>query len=370
MTLSFLLEKEFKQMARNPIMVGIFIFFTLLVIAVFPWVVNFDLKNVSIAVVCEDTGSEARQLIQKVQASPTFAISDIYHTYPQAMADINSGRATLILHIPHDFSRRLVEEQASGVMLLANAVDASQASLAQGYLQELIMQYADDVRLDKLGYTAQDLSPIEVVPAYRFNPSLDYKNYMLPAFVVMLLTMFCGIFTAISIVAEREIGTLQQINVTPVKGFTYILSKVIPFWIVGLVVLIFAVLFIQLVYGLSVAGPIWLLFLLSFAFIVTMTLFGVLISNIAETIQQAMFLILFFILILFLVSGLFTPVSNMPTWAQVIAYINPLTYYIHGIRLIYLRGAGLMEVSRDLLTLVGYAILLAILATLTYKKRY
>lgn len=370
MTLPFLLEKEFKQISRNPTMVGIFIFFTLLVVGVFPWAVNFELKNVAVTVICEDTGTEARELIQKVQASPTFTISGLHRTYPPALGDINAGRASLILHIPDDFSSRLTTERHADVMLLANSVDASQASLAQGYLQELILQYADDIRTQKLGYSAKDLSPIDVVPAYRFNTEMDYKNYMLPAFVVMLLTMFCGIFTAMSIVSERETGTLQQINVTPIKSFTYILSKVIPFWIIGLLALAFSVLFIRLVYGLSVAGPIWLLFLVSFAFIIAMTLFGVFLSNLAETLQQAMFLILFFILILFLVSGLFTPVTNMPAWAQVIAYINPLTYFIHSIRLIYLRGAGFADVATDLYVLVGFELLLGLLAWLTYKKRY
>ncbi len=369
MTLPFLLEKEFKQIARNPIMVGIFVFFTLMVIVIFPWAVSFDLKNVSVSVICQDNSQEARQLIQKVDASPTFTITDIHHTYPQALSDINSAKSTLILHIPHDFGTRLIRDRHTNLMLLANSIDATQASLALSYLQELINSYADDIRAQQTGHTAAELTPIELLPDYRFNPHMDYKTYMLPAFVVILLTMFCGIFTAMSIVLERETGTLRQINVTPIKSLTYIISKVLPFWIIGLAVLTFAILFIQLIYGLSVAGPLPVLYLISLAFIIAMTLFGVLLSNLSETLQQAMFLVLFFILILFLVSGLFTPVDNMPTWAQIIARINPLTYYIHAIRLIYLRGAGLLPVRGDLAILLLFGAILGLLAKFTYKKR-
>ena len=232
------------------------------------------------------------------------------------------------------------------------------------------MDYADELRMEKLGISQEELTPVKVVPKYEFNPTMDNKYFMLPAFIAILLTMFCGIFPSLSIVMEKEAGTLNQINVTPINRFTYVLSKVIPFWIFGSIIFLLALTIIYYVYGLSVAGSIPLFYLCALTFIVAMSLFGVTVSNVAETQQQAMFLILFFILILFLVSGLFSPVVAMPEWAQVIAYGNPLTYFIKSARMIYLKEAGFMDILPSLLALCAFVIIFAMSATLTHRKRH
>lgn len=369
MTLPFLLEKEFKQIFRNPVIIGVMIIFTSLVLLVFPWAINFELDNAAVSVVNRDQGSYAKRLIQKIDFSPTFRVSGYYHTYEDAFLDIGKGRTSVILDIPEDFSERLEKGEVANVMISVNAVDGSQASVAKGYLQELITSFTGELLRERTGRSLSDVMPIEISPEYRYNPALDSKTAMLPAFLAMLLTMFCGIFSAMSIVLERENGSLQQINVTPIKPVLYIFAKVLPFWILGLIVVGLGVILIDWIYGISVVGSIPLLFLISFAFIVAMSLFGVIVSNLSETLQQAMFLILFFILILFLVSGLFTPVGAMPAWAQVIAYVNPLTYYIHATRLIYLRGAVFSDISGDYLTLLVFFLVFGLLALLTYRKR-
>ena len=369
MVLPFLLEKEFKQIFRNPVILAVMVVFTLMVLLVFPWAINFELRNAAVAVVDRDGGNYAGRLIQKIDHSPTFRVSGRHHAYPEAYRDVEKDRAMIILDIPPGFSENLEEQKAAKVMILVNAVDGSQASVAQGYLSGLIASFSAELLEERSGRTPDEAAPVEIIPEYRFNAALDSKTAMLPAFLAMLLTMFCGIFCAMSIVLERENGSLQQINVTPIKPMLYIFAKVLPFWILGLLVTGLGILFIRLIYGIAVLGSVPLLFFVSFAFIVTMSLFGVIISNLAETLQQAMFLVLFFILILFLVSGLFTPIGAMPSWAQVIAYLNPLTYYIHATRLIYLRGALFSEVLRDFLVLWAFAGGFAIVAGLTYRKR-
>lgn len=371
MVLLYLLDKEFRQLRRNPVFMGILVMFTFMVLLVFPWVINFEIKNVPVSIVSTDRGDLAHRLISKLEHNPGFSVVGVYPTYEDARKDIESNRSTIILHLPPDFSETLYEgERNAQVHLLANAVDGQQSSIASGYIQALIMDYSEELRLEALGLDSRDLMPVEVVPKYEFNPSLNYKYYMLPAFLAMLLTMFCGIFPAISIVTEKESGTLNQINVTPIRPLTYVLSKVIPFWIFGTIIVLLSLLIIDVVYGLEVQGSIALLYLCALTFTIAMSLFGVTISNVSATRQQAMFLILFFILILFLVSGLFTPIVAMPTWAQAIAYANPLTYFIKVMRMIYLKGSGLTDILPDLLVLLGFVFTFGLSATLTHRKRH
>lgn len=369
MTLPFLIEKEFKQIFRNPVIIGVMIFFTALVLLVFPWAINFELEDAAVAVVNHDRGTYAIRLAEKIDSSPTFRITGYYHSYDEANRDVSRNRATVIVVIPEDFSRSIEEEKQGKVMALFNAVDGSQASVAQGYLTGLISSFSSEILKERTGLTQEDVAPVEIIPEYRYNDALDSKTTMLPAFLAMLLTMFCGIFSAMSIVLERENGSLQQINVTPIHPSVYITAKVLPFWLLGVIVVGLGIVVIRLIYGIAVMGSIPLLFLVSLSFIIAISLFGVIISNLAESLQQAMFLVLFFILILFLVSGLFTPINAMPIWAQGIAYANPLTYYIHATRLIYLRGATFGDVRNDFLFLLGFCLVLGTLATLTYHKR-
>ena len=192
---------------------------------------------------------------------------------------------------------------------------------------------------------------------------------MLPGFLVIMLTLFCGIFPSMSIVQEKEIGTLQQINVTPVKRYSFIIAKIIPFWLLAIVSISIAVPIIYLVYGLAFEGNFLLYLGCVLLFSIAMTFMGVIISNLAETIQQSMFIMLFFILIFFLISGLFTPVNAMPSWAKVIAYASPLTYFNKLTRMMYLKGSGIMEIWPEILVILGFLIIFAITATLTHSKR-
>ena len=369
MTLPFLLEKEFKQLFRNPVAIGVMVFFTWLVLLVLPWAINFELQNASVSIVNRDKSIYAERLIQKIDLSHTFQISGYHHTYDEAFEDIEKGRSTVIIDIPFGFGDHLEKGTPAETMVLVNAVDGTQASLVKGYLEGIIASFSDELLREHTGHSLSEAIPVDIVPEYRFNPTLNSKTAMLPAFLAMLLTMYCGIFSAMSLVFERENGSLQQINVTPIKPLVYIFAKVLPYWILGIIVVGLGILIIDWVYGIPVAGSVPLLFLVSFAFIVGISLFGVIISNLAETLQQAMFLVLFFILILFLVSGLLTPVAAMPAWARVIAWINPLTYYIHATRLIYLRGSVFSEIASDFWALLAFCLIFGLLARLSYRKR-
>ena len=210
---------------------------------------------------------------------------------------------------------------------------------------------------------------VDIVPQYKYNPELDYKNFMIPGFMVLLLTLICGILPALNIVMEKENGTIQQINVTPVRRTYFILAKLIPFWVVGLVVMIISVSAAYLLYGLWPMGNVLAILFSSIVFILSISGLGLIISNYSETMQQASFLVMFFILILILLGGMFTPVSAMPAWAQTIAAINPFSYLTKTFRMIYLNGSTLADVSNNLFAMAIIAVVLNGWAVFSYKKR-
>ena len=210
---------------------------------------------------------------------------------------------------------------------------------------------------------------VDIIPQYKFNPSLDYKDFMIPGFMVLLLTILCGILPALNIVMEKENGTINQINVTPVSKAGFILAKLIPYWTVGLIVMIISVVLSYIIYGLWPAGSVIAVLFSAVIFILSISGMGLIISNYSETMQQASFLVMFFILILVLLGGMFTPVSSMPTWAQTIAAVNPFKYLTSTFRMIYLNGSTLADVSGNLFALVLIAIALNGWAIFSYKKR-
>jgi ABC-2 type transport system permease protein len=213
------------------------------------------------------------------------------------------------------------------------------------------------------------LPKVEIIPQYKFNPKLDYKNFMIPGFMVLLLTIICGILPALNIVMEKENGTINQINVTPISKINFILAKLIPYWVVGIVVMIISISVTFLIYGLWPAGSAIAVLFSAIVFIISVSGLGIIISNNSETMQQASFLVMFFILILVLLGGMFTPVSSMPAWAQLIASINPFNYLTETFRMLYLNGSTLADVSGNLFVLALIAIVLNSWAILSYKKR-
>ena len=203
----------------------------------------------------------------------------------------------------------------------------------------------------------------------RYNPTLDYKHFMIPALMIMLLVMICGFLPALNLVSEKEIGTIEQINVTPVSRLSFTLAKLIPYWIIGFLVLTVAMVLAWLVYGLSPEGSPGSIYLAALLFVFTMSGMGVTIANNSSTMQQTMFVMFFFVMIFILMSGLFTPIESMPTWAQWITYILPPRYFVEVMRSVYLKGTMFIELWPNYVALAVFAVLFNSMAALTYKKQ-
>ena len=372
--LKFLIEKEFKQLLRNSFLPRLIIGYPCMVMIIMPWATNMEIKNISVNVVDNDHSVVSQRLIHKIDASSYFRLNNLSPTYNSALRDIESGDADVILEIPRHFEKKLENGEASHVLLAANAVNGSKGGLASSYMTATLADYNAQLHAENpssgiVQEAASSVQPsVSVSGKNLYNPHLNYKLFMVPALMVMLVTVICGFLPALNIVSEKEVGTIEQMNVTPVGKFKFILAKLIPFWVVGFVVLTLSFGLAWLIYGILPVGSLGIIYLLSALFVLVMSGFGLVISNHSATMQQAMFVMFFFMIILLLMSGLFTPVMSMPRWAQIITILNPLKYFVDIMRMVYLKGSGLTDLTLQIGALLAFATLFNFWAVKSYRK--
>lgn len=369
-TLKFLLKKEFRQIFRNKALLPMIFMMPVIQLLVMPLAADYEIKNINISIVDHDHSSYSAQLISKITASGYFRLKGFNDSYQEAFRQIENNESDLILEIPSKFENNLAIRNQEKLFIAVNAINGVKASLGGQYLTKIIADFNQDVRLKWITPNRYAPAPtIEVVSSNWFNEWLKYPHFMVPGILVTLVTMVGVYMCSLNIVKEKEIGTIEQINVTPIKRHHFILGKLIPFWFIG--IFIFSVsLFVvaRLVYGIVPQGNILILYLYLFVFLIAVLGIGLLISTYSETQQQAMSLAFFVMMIFMLMSGLFTPIDGMPEWAIWIARLNPVTHFIEVMRMVVLKGSGLMDIKNHLLATTGFAIFFNGWAILNYKK--
>ena len=367
--LRYLLEKEFLQIKRNKALPRMVVVLPFVALALFPLVANFEIKNVNLAIVDHDHSTYSARLIHEVNSSGNFRLVNLPHHYEEALEDVEQDRADIVLEIPADFEKDLIREGNSKVMISANTVNGMKGGLGSGYLISIINDFAGELRDRFLPHgNAPAIPKAEIVPHYSFNPLLEYKYTMIPAIMMMMLAMIVGFLPALNIVGEKEKGTIEQRNVTPVNRMVIILSKLIPYWIMGFIVLTICFLVAWLFYGMIAVGSYALIYLYAAVFTLAFSGFGLMISNYASTIQQGMFIMFFFVISFIFLSGLYTPVSSMPQWTQVVSYFSPLRYMVEVLRSVFLKGSGFYDLVMHFAALCGFAIFFNGWAVLSYRK--
>lgn len=389
--LLYLLEKEFKQFFRNSFLPRFALMFPVVAILVFPLAANFEIKNIGIAIVDHDRSEFSRRLAQKILSSGYFLNSIDARSqgdasshgdapsYEEAIGLVERGKADIILEIPRGFSRDLARDGLARVMISANTVNGTRGGLGSSYLSLIIADFnasllREEGKIPSRGVTRGVISEsgsaaISFSPLYRYNPLMKYTVYMVPAIMVMLLAMVSGFLPALNIVSEKEKGTIEQMNVTPVRRGAFILAKLIPYWAIGFVSLTIAFLVAALAYSLVSAGGYALVYLFASVFVLAMSGFGLVISNYAKTLQQAMFMMFFFIITFVLISGLYTPLNGMPAWARALSYASPLRYMIESLRMIFLKGSGFWELKWRFVALLLFAGVFNGWAIVSYRKQ-
>ncbi|WP_210520287.1 ABC transporter permease [Hymenobacter terricola] len=364
--LFFLLRKEFRQIFRDKSILAVIFILPSIQLVIMPQAANYDVKNINLAVVDNDHSSYSRRLIAKVGSSGYFRIVAASPSFKQGLRLVEANTADLVLEIPAGFERNLVREGSQQLSLAVDAINGTRAGLGGAYLTRIIGDFNQAVRLE--WQSPAPAAAIDVTSSNWYNPLGEYRFFMVPAILVLLLTMVGGFLTALNIVREKEIGTIEQINVSPIRKWQFILGKLIPFWVLGMVVFTIGLTIARVLYGIIPVGSIPVLYLFAGVYLVALLGFGLLISTYSETQVQAMFVAFFFIMIFILMSGLFTSLDSMPPWARYIAYCSPVTHFIEVVRMIILKGSSLRDVSHQLGYEAIFAVVLNTWAMLNYRK--
>ena len=362
--LKALLRKEVTLMRRNPLVPRIIVMMPLMVMLVVPLVANLDVKNVNVTVVDNDHSQLSRRIISDIGAAESLTVAAVCDTHDEALSTMERGEADVILAIPANYSRDITTGGVA-VSIEANGVNATKGALGAQYVAQSVAATLRGWQVES-GVSLRD-GNVSVIN--RYNPTLNFRNYMIPALVTVLLIIICGFLPTLNLVSEKETGTIEAINVTPVSRMTFVLSKLIPFWVVGVFVETVGILIGWLVYGLVPEGSIWAIYLAAILFCLVMSGMGVTIANKSTTMLQSIFVMFAFIIIFQLMGGLFTPISSMPEWAQWITYLIPPRYFIEIMRSVYLKGASVMDLWQPYAALLAFAIGLSTIAALTYSKK-
>ncbi len=369
-TILFLLRKEFRQIFRNKSLLPMIFALPIIQLLVMPMAADYVIKNINISIVDHDHSAYSQNLVSRITASGYFRLASFDDSFKKALEQIESDKSDLILEIPKGFEKNLVRENSQQLFIAVNAINGTKANLGGAYLSRIIANFNGDIRLEWIQPQRFNPQPvIEVASSNWYNPNLNYSFFMVPGILAILVTMVCTYMCSLNIVKEKEIGTIEQINVTPIKKHHFILGKLIPFWVIGVVVFTIGLFGVgRLVYGIIPMGSIPLLYSYLALFLVAMLGFGLLLSTYADTQQQAMSVAFFFMMIFLLMSGLFTPIDSMPEWAKVIAYSNPVTYFIQVMRMIVLKGSRFSDIQMHFIFMVGFAFLFNAWAILNYRK--
>src|SRR6478752_883552 len=350
--LGFILQKEFRQIFRDKTILAMMFAVPTIQLIILPLAADFEVKNINLAFVDYDRSTYSQKLINKIASSGYFRIVGSTISYKDALKMIEKNEADIVLEIPHGFERNLVREGRQQVNMSVDAINGTKSAIGSGYLTAVLADFnrSLDVNIKSANSSAVIQSPrIDITYTDWFNPRKEYKYYMVPGILVLLLTMIGGFITALNIVREKEIGTIEQINVTPIKKWQFILGKLIPFWIVGMIVFTLGLIVMYIVYGIFPKGSFALLYLFAAVYLVALLGFGLLISTFADTQLQAMFIAFFFVMIFNLMSGFFTSIDSMPGWAKQMSNLTPVTHFIKVVRLIVLKGSELAHVKMELL---------------------
>ena len=379
-SLRVLLTKEFLQIRRDKVILRMLLIMPMIQLLVLANAATFEFKTSNLWIVDQDRTPAARTLVNHFTATRRFTVVGTSIDAREGDDALLDGSANAILVIPSAFERDVMRDRAATLQLVLNAENGSQAGVIQSYAAEIIARYADEMAQLLLPQrravvTGTERAPVRGRPAVeiraraRYNSALDYKRFMVPGILVQLITLVGTLMTALNIVREKEAGTLDQLNVTPIRPSVFIAAKLLPLWIIGLMEFTMGLTIASQVFHVPMAGSLPVLYLGAMLFLLAALGVGLWVSTVSETQQQAMFVTFSLIMVYILMSGLFTPVRAMPGWVQVVAQVNPLMHFIAMTRAILLKGAGLTDVWRQLLALALLGTTILSVAVAQYRKR-
>jgi len=369
-TIGYIIQKEFKQIFRNKAMLPIIFVLPVIQLVILSNAATFEVKNIKFSYVDHDKTSMSRGLIDKFEASTYFHVLSEYPSEKIAGEAMQRGETDVILEVPQNFERNLLKNKRADLSVIINAIDGAAAGVENVYVNQIVQDFNKKIRtgLMTVKDAGQIPSSILTIPSFWYNKTLNYKTLMVPGILVILVTMIALFLSGMNIVREKEIGTLEQMNVTPIKKYQFIIGKLFPFWVLGMVLLTVGLIISKVLFDIPMLGSMGLMYFFTSIYILVILGMGLFISNFTDTQQQAMFIAWFFVVIFILLSGLFTPIESMPEWAQYVTELNPVKFYVEVMRMVMLKGSGFTDILPQFIKTSVFAIVMNGLAVWSYKK--
>lgn len=361
-----IVRKEFIQIFRNRTLLPILFVMPVVQLLVLTFAADFEIKNIKLHIVDQDRSSATKSLTAKLAGSGYFRISGLSHHVEEGFEQLEEDRADAVLVFPAGFERRFLRGEAPKIQALINAINGTKAGLTGAYLQAIIAGY--NLEQIPVQPRSKQAGVFNISVRNWFNPEMDYKIFMAPGILALLATMIALFLTSINLVREKELGTIEQLNVTTIGRMHFIVGKIIPFWIIALFDLVIGYLLVRTLFNVPMVGGVLTALAFANLYLLVMLGFGMFISTISETQQQAMFISWFVMVIFILLSGLFTPIDFMPSWAKAITKLNPVAYFVQFLRMVMLKGSEFRHVSSMFAALAVYAVVINTLAVLNYRK--
>jgi ABC-2 type transport system permease protein len=367
------IKKEFLQFKRDPKMFALILIAPVIQLTFLGFAANLDVKLVRTIIFDQDKTTTSRDFIERFTGSGYFKIEKYVSNYDEITEEIDKGNAILALVVPNDFEKNIFNRRTASVQALFNGSDGNTAGIVAGYVQSIVSAYSRKIILDLQNSSGQKLSAVPGISAETrvwYNPELKTSNFLVPGIVGLLLSLITLILTSLAVVKEKEIGTMEQLIVTPLKPYQIIIGKLVPFVVLSFAAVIVILTSMWLIFGISVKGDIWFLFLSSFLYILSTLGLGLFVSTISKTQQQAMMISIFAVMMpMIFLSGFAFPIENMPRSIQLISYIVPLRYFNDIIRGVILKGTGISDLWINALLLLLMGVVILFFSSLRFKSR-
>lgn len=366
-TILMLIKKEFLQVFRNSLLWKILLLGPLAEFLIFPFTADYEIKHVNIAFVDNDRSTTTANIMSKFSSSKYFISHGMKQSKQEVLQEMNNDKIDFIIEFPCDFEKSLVTMQPTKIGITANAINTVKAGLGSEYVQNVLADYFTEIGSNNP--MAAQQAQLLTTNVYWYNEQMNYKNLIVPGVLIILVTLIGAYVTALNLVREKEIGTIEQVNVTPIKKWQFLLGKMIPFWILGMAEFSVGLVIMYIVFGISIQGSLVLLLGLTALYLLVMLGLGFFISSIADNQLQAMFIVFFLFILFVMLGGIFTPMEGMPEWADYLNYFNPISFFVVAVKTIILKGSSAQSIQPQLIALSIMAVILNTAALLSYRDK-
>ena len=365
-----IIKKEFRHIRRDKRVLAVLTLVPAGLLLLNGYALNFDVNHIKTAVVNQDKTARSRDFINSFVTSGYFDYTQDLATSEEATHMLDDGHVRMVLVVPSGFSDRLLANEAVSIQILVDGMDANSATTIVGFAQVVTLQYSQKIVLTNLAKIGRaNYIPINVEGRIWYNPELKSAKFLVPGLIAFILAITAVIATSLSIVREKERNTIEQINVSPVHSFDFIIGKLIPYALISLVAAALVLLAAYVLFGVVIKGSVLLLFGATLLFIVAALSIGLLVSTISDS-QQVAFQIAAVVSIMptILLSGFMFPIRSMPWWLQILSNVTPAKFYLVVLRSVLLKGVGLAAFWEQIVYLVLFATVLLTISTLRFKR--